>query len=123
NTSLGRVHIDYHAFDNVADVDQLRRMLHALRPSHLTDVDQAFNSLLQFDERTVVRNADDATGNVRALGITMLRVEPRIRRELLESKRDTLLLFVVLQNLHLNLIADVDQVFGVSEAAPRHVGD
>ena len=117
------IDVEHHALDDVADVDQLRRMLHALRPRHLADVDQAFDALLQFDERAVVGHADDASGNVRALGITMLGIEPRIGRELLESERDALLLFVVLQNLDLNLIADVDQVFGVSEASPGHVGD
>ena len=123
NAALGRVHVQHHAFHLIADVDQLRRMLHALRPGHLADVDQAFDSLFQFDERAVVGDADDASANVRAHGIAMLGIEPRIRRELLESQRNALLVFVVLQNLHLNLIADVDQIFRVSQASPGHVGD
>ncbi len=84
NTALGRIHVDHDAIDRVADAHQLRRMLHALRPGHFADVDQAFDSLLQFDERSVVGHADDAAGNMRALGITMLGVKPRVRRELLK---------------------------------------
>src|SRR6201997_294405 len=68
------------------------------------------------DEGSVVGDTDDASGDVRARRITVLGVEPRIGRELLESQRDALFIFVVLENLDLNLIADVDQVLGVSQA-------
>src|SRR5208283_1341052 len=44
-------------------------------------------------------------------------------RELLEAERDALLFFVVLQHLHLNLIADVHQIARVRQTSPRHVGD
>ena len=123
NAALGWIHVENHALDLIANVDELRRMLHTLRPRHFADVNQAFDSLLEFHERTVVSDADDASAYVRALGITMLGIEPRIGRELLESQRNALLVFVVLENLNLNLIADVDQIFGVSEASPGHVGD
>ncbi len=123
NAALGRIHVQHHALDLIANIYQLRGMLHALGPSHLADVDQAFDALLEFDERSVVGDADDASADVRALGITVLGIEPRIGRELLESQRNALLLFVVLQNFDLNLIADVHQIFGMSEASPGHVGD
>src|SRR5579872_465496 len=123
NAALGRVDVQNHALHLIADVDQLRGMLHALRPGHFADVDQAFNSLLEFHECSVVGHADHAAADVCALGIAMLGIKPRVRRELLESQRNALLLFVVLQNLDLNLIANVDQIFGVSEASPGHVGD
>src|SRR5580658_2510332 len=98
-------------------------MLHALRPRHFADVDQAFNSLLEFDEGAVVGDADDASADVSALGIAMLGVEPGVGSELLESQGDALLVFVVLQNFDLNLIADVDQIFRVSQAPPGHIGN
>ena len=71
DAALGRIHAQDHAVDFVADVDQLRRMLHPLRPGHFADVNQAFNALLEFDERSVVGDADDASMNVRAHGIAM----------------------------------------------------
>src|SRR3954470_3073787 len=98
-------------------------MLHALRPGHLADVNQAFNSLLEFDERSVVGHADDASAHVSAYRITMLGIEPRIRRELLESQRHALLFLVVLENFHLDLVTDIHEVFGMGEASPGHVGD
>ena len=123
NAALGRIHVEHHALHLIADIDQLRGMLHALRPRHFADVDQAFDSLLEFDERSVVGHADDAAADVRALWIAMLGIEPRIRRELLESQRYALLVLVVLQNFDLNLVANIHQILGMGEASPGHVGD
>ena len=117
------IDVEHDALDLIADVDQLRGMLHALGPGHLADVDQTFDALLEFDEGSVVGDADDAAGDMRADRITVLSVEPRIGRELLEAERHALFLFVVLENLDLDLVADVDQVLGMREASPGHVGD
>src|SRR3954451_5966736 len=86
-------------------------------------MDEAFDALLEFDERTVVDGGNNASFNVRADGITIHSVEPRVRRELLEAERDALLFVVVLQNFYLDLIANVDQVARMREASPGHVGD
>src|ERR1035438_1235788 len=51
------------------------------------------------------------------------RIEPRVRRQLLEAKRNALLVFIELEHLHLDLVADVDQVAGMREASPAHVRD
>ena len=98
-------------------------MLHALGPGHLADVDQAFDALFQFDECAVVGDADDASADVRADRIAMLGVQPGVGGELLEAERNALLVFVELQHLDLNLVADVDQVAGMGETSPGHVGD
>src|SRR5271155_3075266 len=123
NAALARIHVQHHALNLVAHVDQLRRMLHALRPRHLADVYQAFDALLKLNERAVVGHADHPPGYVRAHGITVLGIKPRIGGQLLESQRNALLLFVVLQHLHLNLVADVYQVARVRQPSPGHVGD
>ena len=57
------------------------------------------------------------------LGIAVLGIEPRIGRELLEPERDALLVFIVLENLDLNLVADIDEIFWMSQASPGHIGD
>ncbi len=53
----------------------------------------------------------------------MLGIEPRIGRELLEAQRDALLVFVELEDLDLDLVADIHQVAGMSQASPGHIGD
>src|SRR5215469_10707755 len=115
DATLRWIDVEHNAFDLIADIDELRRVFHALRPGHLADVDEALDSLLKFDEGSVVGHTDDASLDVSALGITMLGIKPRIRCELLESERNTLFVFVVLQNFDLDLIADVYQVFRVSK--------
>src|SRR5215470_393864 len=85
DSSFLRNHVEHYAFDLITDVNQLRRMLHTLRPRHLADVDESFDTLLQLYERTVVGNADDSSRDMRAHGITMRSIQPRIRSELLES--------------------------------------
>ena len=54
------------ASTRVADVEDLRRMLDALAPRHLADVDQAFDARLELDERAVVGEADDLAAHARA---------------------------------------------------------
>src|SRR5438270_9050027 len=98
-------------------------MLHPLRPGHLAYVDQAFNALLEFNERSVIGNAENAAADMGADGIALSGVEPRIRRELLEAERDALLIFVELKNLYVDLVADVYQVARMGETSPRHIGD
>ena len=93
-------------------------MLHALGPSHLAYVNQPFDSLFEFYESAVIGDADHPSGNVRANGIAMRSIQPWVRRELFESERNALLIFVELQHLYLNLIADVNQIAGMSEPPP-----
>src|SRR5215831_17346997 len=52
---IRRIDVEHNCLHLIAHIDQLRGMLHALRPRHLADVNQALNSLLQLDERAVVR--------------------------------------------------------------------
>ena len=71
-------------------------------------MDQALDALLQFHEGTVIGDAEDAAAYTGADGIALHRIEPRIRRELLEAERDALLVLVELQHLHLDLVVDID---------------
>ena len=117
------IHAEDNRVDFVAGLDQLRGMLHALRPGHLGDVNQSFDALLELDERAVVGDRENAAADVCADRIALRGIEPRIRRELLEAERDALLVLVELQHLHLDLVADVDQVARMRQASPAHVGD
>src|SRR5215475_10383691 len=104
--------------DFVARLDQLRRMLHPLRPGHFRNVDEAFNTLLKLNECAVIGYAENAATHASANRIALYCIEPRIRRELLEAERDALLVFVELQDLDLDLVADVDQIARVRQPAP-----
>jgi hypothetical protein len=86
-------------------------------------MDEAFNALFQFDERAVIGHADDASVNVRAHRVAVFGVEPGVGRQLFETERDALFVFVILKDLDLNLVADIDKVARVRQTPPRHVGD
>src|SRR5271155_162201 len=107
----------------VTGLDQLRRMLHPLRPGHLRNVNESFDALLQLDECAVVGHAENAATHAGADGVALHGIKPRIRRELLEAERNALLILVELQHLDLDLVANVDEVARVGETTPAHVGD
>src|ERR1700734_1066660 len=86
-------------------------------------MDEPFDALLELNERAVVCDRQDAAMNLGADWITLRSVEPRIGRQLLEAQRDALLLFVELEHLDLDLVADVHQIAGVGETAPAHIGN
>ncbi len=123
DAALGRVHVQDDRFYLLAALQHLRRMLRALGPAHLAHVHQAFNALFQLDERAVIGQAQHFALHVRAHGVALGGVQPRVRRELLEAQRDALLFLVELQYLHVDLIAHVHQVARMRQASPGHVGD
>src|SRR5581483_7463302 len=117
------VHAQNNGVDFVTGLHQLGGMLEPLRPGHLRKMNQTFNALLELDERAVIGDRKHAAVDARTHRVALRRIEPGIRRQLLEAERDALLVFVELEHLHLDLVAHVDQVAGMREAAPTHVGD
>ena len=98
-------------------------MLDALAPRHLADVDQPFDARFELDERAVVGQAHDLAAHARADRIAVHHVRPRIGDELLVAERDALGRRVVLEHDHVDLVVDLEQLGGMADAAPRHVGD
>ena len=115
---LEDLHLDLLAGrDDLAGVDVL------LGPAHLRDVDQAFDAGLQLHEGAVVGDVGDRAfdaGADRILGLDRL---PRVGLQLLHAERDALRLGIDADDLHLHRVADVEDLGGVIDAAPRHVGD
>ena len=121
--AVALVDVEHHGLDHVAHVDQLRRVLDALGPRHLGDVDQALDAGLELDERAVVGERDHLAADALADRVAHRRVAPRIGLDLLQAQRDALGLRVEAQHLHLDLVADLEQLARVVDPAPGHVGD
>lgn len=94
-----------------------------LRPGHFGDVYQAFDARLQLDERTVVGDVRDGTGDLLADRILRTDAIPRIGLELLHAERDAVGFLVDADDLNLDLLADVQDLRRMVDAAPCHVGD
>ena len=107
----------------VVDGQDLGRMAHIAGPTHLGDVDQTLDALLQLHERPVVDDGDHATGDHRGLRILALDIIPRIGLKLLETQRDPFAITVELEHLDLEFLPDGDQVGRVRDPPPGHIGD
>ena len=113
---------DLH-LDLLAGGDDLAGMDVLLGPAHLGDVDQAFDARLQLHERAVVGDVGHRALEAGADRILGLDAGPRVGLQLLHAEADALRLGVDADDLHLDRVADVDDLARVVDAPPGHVGD
>ena len=121
--AIVHVHVKHEGFDILADLKQLRRMLHALAPGHLRHMNESLDSGFQLDERPVVGQVNHSPSNTGANGINLPHQRPRIRSELFEPQGHSFLFAVVLQNLDCDLFTNVEYFRRVVHAAPGEIGD
>src|SRR6185437_3413058 len=105
DAALVRPHLDHRHFHLFANLHDLRGMLHALRPAHLADVNQAFDAGLDLHKRAVVRDAHHFTLHARADREALRDGGPRVRQKLLAAQGNALLFLIEFQNLNLNFLA------------------
>jgi hypothetical protein len=84
---------------------------------------EAFDTRLELDERTVVRDRNDLACDTSAHRILLGDILPRIRLELLQPKADALARPVDVEHLDLELLSDLHELGRMRDSAPRHVGD
>src|SRR6266403_1268511 len=122
DAAVGGVDVEHLDLDLLPHLEHLRGMRHALGPRHLGDVDQSLDAPLDLDEGAVIGEADDLAADARVDRQALGDGRPRIGHDLLHAERDALALRVVLEDDHLHAIGDVDDLGGMPDAAPRHVG-
>ena len=84
---------------------------------------QPLDPRLQLHEGAVVGDVGDAAGVLRPDRELVLDGVPRIGLQLLHAEADALRLLVDLDDLHLDGLADPEDLARVVDPAPRHVGD
>src|SRR6202012_1504177 len=107
----------------LAGGDDLARMDVLLGPGHFRDVHQALDTRLQLHEGAVVGDVGDAAGELGADRILGLDAIPRVGLQLLHAEADALGVRVDLDDLHLDGVADGQDLARVGDALPAHVGD
>src|SRR3989442_13203196 len=118
------VDVENENVDLVALLHDLRRMLDALGPRHVRDVNQPVDPRLDFDERAERREVADLAAQPRADRILLRERHPRILLGLFHPERDLLFSFVHLQHNRLDGLADGDEFRRVAHVArPAHLGD
>ncbi|MGC4033199.1 MAG: hypothetical protein QM754_15985 [Tepidisphaeraceae bacterium] len=109
--------------DLLALGDDFARVVDALRPGHLGDVDEAFNAGFEFAERAVRHDVDDFGVVNGADVVAFFDVFPRRSFFLLQAEGDLFLVLVDLEHLHFDFLIDLQEFARVVDAAPAHVGD
>src|SRR6202011_4893251 len=94
-----------------------------LGPRHFRDVDQALDARLELDEGTVVGDVGDPARELHADRIFRLDALPGIGFELLHAERDAVRLVIDPDDLHLDGLADREDLARVVDAPPGDVGD
>ena len=120
---LGVVELQHDHLDRVAGLDQLARVVDAAGPGHLGDVHQALDALLELHEGAVGHDVHDLALVLAADRVTRFDAVPRGGGLLLETQRDALAVEVDAQDLHLELLLELDHLRGVVDPAPGHVRD
>src|SRR5690606_25046969 len=123
DAALGRIDFQHDHIDLLCGRQDLAGMDVLLRPRHFGDVDEAFDAGLQLDERAVVGDVGDRSGDLLAQRELGADIAPRIRLELFHAQRDTMCLLVDADDLHLDRLADVEDLGRMVHAPPCHVGD
>src|SRR5215211_6241155 len=99
-------------------------MLHALRPAHVGDVNEAVDARLDLDERTEAREVANLAVDARADRVLERQHHPRILLRLLHAERDLLLVRIDLEHHRLDRLADADELRRVTDVAgPAHLAD
>ena len=87
------------------------------------DVDQSVQALLQLYESTEIGEADDLALNERTDRVLLLGVVPRIGLRKLSRQADLAGLGIKGLDHDLDLLSDGEQLIGVADRAPAHLGN
>ena len=93
-----------------------------LRPRDLGNVNESFDARLELDENAVLGDRRNLARDLRIDRINLDNRRPGIRQQLLVSERNLFLFAVELQNLDLDVFADLETVGRILQSSPRHVG-
>src|ERR1035438_8230832 len=111
----------YHVH-RISGVDHIGGLAHLLGPGHLGEMDQAFDAFLEFDESAEIGDARHAALDALAGLVLVGDQVPGVRLELLESEGNAFLAGIDLEDPRLHLVADLEDVGGLVDAAPGDIG-
>src|SRR5574344_1282740 len=103
NTSGLNIIAENHAFDFIADLDHVRRLVDFLCPAEFRNMGKTLDSLFQFDE--------------------CFEVNPRIFAEVFERKIDAFFCRIKADNFELNLLSFLYEILRAGNVTPAHIVD
>src|SRR2546423_2586451 len=123
DAALDRIDLEDLDFDLLRGRYDLAGVHVLLGPRHLGDVDEALDAGLELDEGAVIGDVGDPALVARAHREFRLDALPGIVEQLLHAERDAVGLVIDLDDLHLDLLPDVEHLGRVIDAAPGDIGD
>lgn len=117
------VDFENHDFDFIAELNNLAWIDVLVGPIHFGNVDEAFDSGLDFNEGTVVGNVGDLAEEAGALRVAASDADPWILTELLQTEGDAVLFLIELKNLGGEFLTNGNDFGRMADAAPCEVGD
>ena len=97
-------------------------MAYPPRPRHLRHVHEAFHAGLELDEGAVVGEAHHTPGDLSAHRVALVHRRPRVQGLLLVPEGYPARLPVEVQHHDLDLVPDLEDLRGVADPPPGHVG-
>src|SRR5690606_16706182 len=106
------------SFNLLSSVEVLSRVFNFSCPRHFRNVDKTFDTIVKFNEYTVIFNRNDFTLNKCTSSIFFLSFFPRIWLNLLKTKRNSFFIRVKLKDLNFNFVTDVKKVRWMLNSSP-----
>ena len=123
NAALFFVDFEHDDIDFLAGRNDLAGVDVLLGPAHFRNVDKAFDTGFEFNERTIFGDVRDAARKLGADRILGRNSFPRIAFQLLHAERDALRVLVDADDLHLHGVTNVDDFRRMIDALVADVGD
>ena len=113
-----------HALKLFALFEQFRRVADFARPAQVAHMQQTVDAFFDFHKRAEVGHVADRARDDGSGGVLFFDDGPRVHFRLLHAERNFLLVFVDVEDNHVDFVGDGDQFVGVVDAAcPGHLGD
>ena len=84
---------------------------------------QAFQAVFKLHERTIAHDRNDLAADLCAHGVVLADLGPGVLRQLLQAQGDLFLLSVDVEDLHLDVLLDLDALGRMADSPPTHVRD
>ena len=110
-----------HSIDLIAHVQDFSRLGNPFGPRHFRNMDQAFNSLFQFNEGSIWNKINDFTTNFCINGKFLLNIIPWIGRKLLQSERNSFTILIDVNNANGDFLSGFDHFTWMRDPSPTHI--
>src|SRR5262249_20177095 len=120
---LFTVDAQHDSLDLLVLFEHVGRLGDALGPGKFGDVNQTFDAGFELHKSAIRYQVDNLAFDLGTDGILLFDAVPGVGQLLFEPQADALLFSVDIQDDNIDVLADLEQLGRVSNAAPAHIGN